>query len=77
VAAAASALALDAPTNVSAGIPFGVTVSARDPYRNLVTTYTGTITFASSDNGALLPDNYRTSWSPTSPAAFRAAPPSR
>jgi hypothetical protein len=53
-----STLAVEAPASVVAGTPFDVTVSARDLFGNLVTDYAGTITFTSSDGGALLPDPY-------------------
>jgi streptogramin lyase/uncharacterized protein YkwD len=49
-----------APTNVVAGMPFGVTVSAVDAFGNTVTTYTGTIHFSTSDTsaGVMLPADY-------------------
>jgi hypothetical protein len=56
--AAAITLVVEAPAGVAAGAPFDVTVSARDPYGNLVTGYTGTVHFTSSDAAALLPVDY-------------------
>ena len=38
--------------------PFSITVTLFDPYGNLETNYTGTVTFASSDATALLPFDY-------------------
>jgi hypothetical protein len=58
VSAAASQLVVTAPANVLAGVPFDITVSARDPYGNPATDYTGTVSFASSDDAAVLPDAY-------------------
>jgi hypothetical protein len=55
---AATALVVEAPAGVAAGAPFDVTVSARDPYGNLVTGYTGSVTLLSSDAAALLPPDY-------------------
>ena len=47
-----------APPSVSAGVPFSVTVSAKDPYKNVATGYTGTVHFTSSDAQAGLPADY-------------------
>ena len=46
------------PTSVNAGVPFSVTVSAKDPYKNVATGYTGTVYFTSSDAEAGLPTEY-------------------
>jgi hypothetical protein len=54
----ARTLVVNAPAGASAGTPFDVTVSALDPYGNLASGYVGTVTFASSDGAALLPDDY-------------------
>jgi len=51
-------LSLNAQGASVAGTAFGITVSARDAYGNLVPGYSGTIHFASSDDQALLPGNY-------------------
>jgi hypothetical protein len=56
--AAASTLVVDAPAEVPAGVPFDVTVLVLDPYGNLAASYTGMVTFTSSDVAALLPDAY-------------------
>jgi hypothetical protein len=57
--AAASVLALTGlPASVTAGTAQSVTVTARDPYNNIATGYTGTVTFSSSDNQATVPANY-------------------
>jgi hypothetical protein len=57
-AAAATHLAITAPANVSIGVAFSVTVTALDAYGNIATGYLGTIHFTSSDNKAILPNNY-------------------
>src|SRR5262249_23558587 len=56
--AAASRLVLSAPTSVSAGARFNLTVTVVDAYGNVVTGYRGTIAFRSSDSTAKLPRNY-------------------
>src|SRR5713101_5635894 len=56
--AAASQLTVTAPGAATAGTAFNVTVTAKDPYNNTVTNYTGTITFTSSDPQAVLPGSY-------------------
>jgi hypothetical protein len=49
----------DASDPQPAGVPFDVTVIATDPYGNVDTNYTGTVTFSSQDPaGATLPANY-------------------
>ena len=58
VPAAASYFVIAAPPSVSAGVPFPVTVSAKDPYKNVATGYTGTVHFTSSDAQAGLPADY-------------------
>ena len=44
---------------VNTGMPFAITVAAEDPYGNVSPTYSGTVTFASSDKaaGVVLPAN--------------------
>ena len=49
---------MTAPTNVTAGIPFTVTVTAKDQFGNVSTGYSGTIRFTSNDTKAILPVNY-------------------
>ena len=44
--AAASTIAVSAPSGITAGIAFSVTVSVEDQYGNLATNYTGTVTFS-------------------------------
>ncbi|HET6879955.1 MAG TPA: FG-GAP-like repeat-containing protein [Pirellulales bacterium] len=56
--AAASKLVLSAPASVQPGAPFSLTVTVEDAYGNIVTGYSGTIHFSSSDNKAILPANY-------------------
>jgi hypothetical protein len=56
--AAASKFLLTAPTSVSAGAPFSLTVAVEDAYGNLVVGYAGTIHFGSTDTRATLPANY-------------------
>ena len=57
--AAASRLAVTGfPTTTVANSLEGFTVTAYDPFDNIATGYTGTITFTSSDGAAELPGNY-------------------
>src|SRR5262249_54489136 len=58
VPAPADHFQLDTPAGVSAGTPFELTVRALDPYGNVDSNYTGTVTFTSSDPKAKLPDDY-------------------
>ncbi len=44
-----------APATVTAGVPFSITVTARDPYGNVVDYYTGPAKFSSTDGQAVLP----------------------
>jgi hypothetical protein len=46
------------PASVVAGTPLPVTVTLRDPYDNIATGYTGTVTFTSTDDNAGLPTAY-------------------
>jgi hypothetical protein len=59
-AAAASSLTLSAPATANQGAPFGVTVTAKDPYGNTATGYAGTVHFTTSDTdpGVALPQDY-------------------
>jgi hypothetical protein len=57
-AAAATTLGLSAPTTVTSRAPFNLTVTLTDPYGNVATGYTGTVTFTSSDALATVPANY-------------------
>ena len=45
------------PPNIPSGIPFTFTVTAQDVSNNLVTTYSGTLRFSSTDLQAQLPGN--------------------
>jgi uncharacterized repeat protein (TIGR03803 family) len=56
--AAASQFVLSAPSNVASGAKFSVTLTVEDAYGNIVTGYTGTVHFKSSDSTATLPKNY-------------------
>jgi hypothetical protein len=56
--AAASKFVLSAPSSVSKGAKFSVTLTVEDAYGNVVTGYTGTVRFSSSDSTATLPANY-------------------
>jgi hypothetical protein len=51
-AAAATHLRVTAPGSATAGSPFDVTVTALDPFNNVVTNYAGTVRFTKSDGGA-------------------------
>jgi predicted outer membrane repeat protein len=57
---AATQLAVSAPSHVSAGSPFDVTVTAWDAYHHTASGYAGTVTFASSDTdpAVVLPADY-------------------
>jgi hypothetical protein len=57
-AAAASRFIIIALSSVTAGTPFGLIVKVEDAYGNVVTGYTGTVHFSSTDNTATLPKNY-------------------
>jgi hypothetical protein len=51
----AYSLTLSAPANAKAGVPFTISVRARDKFGNLVPGYSGTVRFSSSDARAGLP----------------------
>jgi hypothetical protein len=57
-ASAVTHFVISAPTNVSLGSPFNITVTALDANNQVVTTYTGTVHFTSSDSAATLPADY-------------------
>jgi hypothetical protein len=57
-AAAASHFRVTAPATGTAGSAFSVTLTALDPFNNVVTGYRGTVHFTSSDARATLPANY-------------------
>jgi hypothetical protein len=56
--AAASKFLLSAPSGVTPGVAFRVTLTVEDAYGNVVTGYAGTVHFSSSDGTATLPSNY-------------------
>jgi len=56
--AAASRFILTAPSRVSAGVRFSLTLTVEDAYGNVVTNYTGTVHFTSTEKTATLPSNY-------------------
>ncbi len=55
--AAASHFQVIAPDTVAHDVPFTVTVLALDPYGNVDTNYTGTVTWSSSDSNAVFDPN--------------------
>jgi ELWxxDGT repeat protein len=55
---AASQFIITAPSSIKAGVAFSLTITVEDAYGNVVTGYTGTIHFTSTDKTALLPANY-------------------
>ncbi len=56
--ASANKFILSAPASVKAGITFSVTLTVEDAYGNVVTGYSGTVHFSSTDSRATLPRNY-------------------
>jgi len=56
--ALASQFIISAPVTVSAGASFSLTLTVEDVYGNVVTGYTGTVHFSSTDSKATLPKNY-------------------
>ena len=56
--AAASKFLISAPSSVSAVVAFSLTLTVQDAYGNVVTGYTGTVHFTSTDTTATLPKNY-------------------
>jgi hypothetical protein len=56
--AAAAKFLLTAPSSVTHGVAFSVTLTVEDAYGNVVTGYVGTVHFKSSDGTASLPANY-------------------
>jgi hypothetical protein len=53
----AAQFSVSGPANSGAGIAFNFTVTARDSTNNVVTSYSGTVRFTSSDPAAVLPSN--------------------
>jgi uncharacterized repeat protein (TIGR03803 family) len=58
IAAAAAKFVLSAPSSVTHGVAFSVTLTVEDAYGNVATGYTGTVHFSSSDATATLPKSY-------------------
>ncbi len=56
--AAAAVFTLSVPTNTTAGVAFGLTVTAKDVFGNVVTGYIGAVRFTSTDTQAGLPVDY-------------------
>ena len=56
--AAASKFIITAPASVNTGASFSLTLTVEDAFGNVVTGYTGTVHFSSTDNKATLPGNY-------------------
>jgi streptogramin lyase len=56
--ASASQFVVSAPANTPPGTAFSFTVTAEDPFGNIVTNYTGTVHFTSPDSFATLPADY-------------------
>jgi hypothetical protein len=56
--AAASKFILTAPASVSAGASFNLTLTVEDAFGNVVTGYTGTVYFSSTDSRATLPSSF-------------------
>src|SRR5580704_17963102 len=56
-AAAASQLSITAPASANAGMAISFTVTAKDPFSNTATSYSGTLRFTSTDGQAVLPPN--------------------
>jgi hypothetical protein len=56
--AAAAVFLLSAPSSVTHGVAFSVTLTVYDAYGNVAPGYTGTVHFSSSDSKATLPANY-------------------
>jgi hypothetical protein len=56
--AAAAKLVLTMPASVMHGAAFSLTLTVQDAYGNVVTGYTGSVHFTSSDGAATMPANY-------------------
>jgi hypothetical protein len=56
--AAATHFQISAPSSVSKGARFSLTLTVEDAYGNVVTSYVGTVHFSSSDGSATLPMDY-------------------
>jgi hypothetical protein len=56
--AAVSQFIISAPASVNAGASFSLRLTVEDAYGNIVTNYTGTVHFSSTDTRGRLPSNY-------------------
>ncbi len=54
----ATSLQVTTASPLTAGVATGVTVTAKDAHGNTATSYTGTVSFSSTDGSAVLPGNY-------------------
>jgi len=57
-AGAASQFLISAPSSVKSGVAFSLTLTVKDAFGNVVTGYTGTVRFTSTDSSATLPASY-------------------
>jgi hypothetical protein len=57
--AAAGKFIITAPASITSGLAFSLTVKVEDAYGNVVTGYTGTVHFSSTDGSATLPADYK------------------
>jgi hypothetical protein len=71
---AATQFAISAPTSVTAGLPFDITVTALDAYGHVARGYTGTISFSATDPdpGVVLPADYTFTFSDAGSVTFPA-----
>src|SRR5207244_1791967 len=56
--AGAASLTVSTPPSTTAGVPFSITVTAKDAYNNVATGYLGSVHFSGGGSGATLPTNY-------------------
>jgi len=61
------------PATTTAGVTNSFTVTAKDAFSNTATGYVGTVTFASTDAGAVLPVDYAFTASDAGAHSFNAA----
>jgi hypothetical protein len=70
--AAANHLTIAAPASTTAGALMSFSVTARDPFNNVATSYTGTIHFSTTDSQAKLPGDFTFAPADAGTAAFTA-----
>jgi ELWxxDGT repeat protein len=58
IAGAASQFLISTASSVASGAAFSLTLTVQDAYGNIVTNFTGTVRFTSTDKSATLPANY-------------------